>query len=111
MHYFGSKYWSTNRDQVLNHATIYMIYGGKKVFNDTTRKGSLHSSMFQEAAGGTCQLCSHGPMDEPKDAPPTRTTLNSMSAGLMEEKELLRVKHEYHKMHKPKPTPTHKKKA
>ena len=105
MHYLEGKYWCTNRDQALNRATIYMIYRRKMVFNDTTRKGSLHSSMFQEVAGGTYQLCSHGPVDEPKDAPSTRTTLNSMSAGLMEEKDLLKTKHEYNKMHQPKPTP------
>ena len=61
--------------------------------------------MFQEVAGGTYQLCLHGPIDEPKDTLPTRTTLNSMSAGLMEEKDLLRVKREYNKMHQTKPTP------
>ena len=49
----------------LNRATIYMIYRGKMVFNDTTRIGSLHNSMFQEVTGGTYQLHSHGPVDEP----------------------------------------------
>ena len=80
------------------------------VFNDTTRKGLLHSSMFQEVAGGTYQLRSHGPVDEPEDTPPKRTTLNSMSAGLMEEKDLLRVKCECNKMHQTKPTPNPQKK-
>ena len=66
--------------------------------------------MFQEVAGGTYQLRSHGPVDEPEDTPPKRTTLNSMSAGLMEEKDLLRVKCEYNKMHQTKPTPNPQKK-
>ena len=86
-------------------------------FSDTTRKGSLHSSMFEEVAGGTYQLHSHGPIDEPKESAGGRTTLNSMRAGLMEEKEIQKVKHEYdkinrilqeHKNSKSKPKPQKK---
>ena len=70
------------------------------------QQGKAHFAAlcFRKLLVGHINYIHRGPVDEPKDAPPTRT-LNSMSAGLMEEKELLRVKYEYHKMHKPKPTP------
>ena len=69
-------------------------------FSDTTRKGSLHSSVFEEIGGGTYQLCSHGPIDEPKELAGGWKTLNSMHAGLMEEKQLQKAKREYEKMNK-----------
>ena len=56
------KYWTTNRDKALNKATIYLIYCGHMQFFDTTRKGSWHSSLFDELPGGTYQLQSHGPI-------------------------------------------------
>ena len=111
------KYWCTNQDKALNRATIYLIYQGHMQFSDTTRKGSLHSSMFEEVAGGTYQLRSHGPIDEPKESAGGWTTLNSMRAGLMEEKEIQKVKHEHdkinrilqeHKNSKSKPKPQKK---
>ena len=73
---------------------------GHMQFSDTTRKGSLHSSMFEEVTGGTYQLCLHGPIDEPKESAGGRTTLNSMCAGLMEEKEIQKVKCEYDKINR-----------
>ena len=94
------KYWCTNRDEALNRATIYLIYQGHMQFSDTTRKGSLHSSMFEEVAGGTYQLCSHGPIDEPKEPAGGWTTLNPMHARLMEEKEIQKVKDEYDKINR-----------
>ena len=36
------KYWTTNRDEALNKATIYLIFCGHMQFFDTTRKGSWH---------------------------------------------------------------------
>ena len=74
------KYWTTNQDEALNHAKIYLIYCGHMQFFDTTRKGSWHSSMFDELPGGTYQLRSHGPIEDPFQKPPstTRTTFNSM---------------------------------
>ena len=94
------KYWCTDRDEALNRATIYLIYQGHMQFSDTTRKGSLHSSMFEEIGSGTYQLHSHGPIDKPKEAPGCWKTLNSIRAGLMEEKELQKAKCEYDKLNK-----------
>ena len=105
------KYWCTNHDEALNR-TIYLIYQGHMQFSDTTRKGSLHSSIFEEISSGTYQLCSHGPIDEPKEPASGQKTLNSMHAGLMEEKQLQKAKCEYEKINKisqehkkPKPKP------
>ena len=101
------KYWTTNRDETLKRATLYLVYLGKMKFNDTTRKGSWPSSLFQELPSGNYQLRSHGPIDEPTKAPVTsRTTLNSMQAGLTSTKDLQRVKCEYDKMHLPRHKPT-----
>ena len=105
------KYWTTNTDETLNCATLYFVYLGKMKFNDTTRKGSWHSSLFEELPSGNYQLRSHGPIDEPTKVPVTsRTTLNSMRAGLTSNKDLQHVKHEYDKMHLPRhkpPQPEH----
>ena len=74
-------------------------------FFDTTRKGSWHSSMFDELPGGTYQLHSHGPIEDPFKKPPstTRTIFNSMQAGVSGDKELECVKHEFDKINRPKP--------
>ena len=72
------KYWTTNRDEKLNHATLYLVYLGKMQLYDTTRKGSWHSLLFEELPSGNYELRSHGPIDERTKAPVTRTTLNSM---------------------------------
>ena len=103
------KYWCTNHDEALNRATIYMIYKGHMMFSDTTRKGSLYSSMFENNCGGNCQLRSYGPLNEPKDVPGGRTTLNSMHAGLMDEEQLAKAKCD-DKMNRPPPFPKPKKK-
>ena len=50
------KHWCKNWDEALNKAKIYMIYKGHMQFNDMTRKGSLHSSMFEEVAGGVIPI-------------------------------------------------------
>ena len=99
------KYWCTYQDEALSRAKIYMIYKGHMQFNDTTRKGSLHSGMLEEVAGGSYQLQTHGPIDEEKDAPLGRTTLNSMCEGLKDQKQLDKVQHEFDKMYKPAPVP------
>ena len=39
------KYWCTNSDVALKRATIYNFYKGHMIFSDTTRRGSLHSSV------------------------------------------------------------------
>ena len=103
------KYWCTNRDDALNKATIHMIYKGHMMFDDTTRKGSLHSSMFEDIDGGKYQLRSHGPIDEQKFVAGTRTTLNSMHAGLVDKKQLAQAKHDYEKINRPTAAPKHKK--
>ena len=70
------KYWTTCRDEALNHANIYFIYCGHMQFFYTTRKGSWHSSMFDKLPGGTYQLHSHGPIENPfKKAPSTTRTI------------------------------------
>ena len=46
------KYWTKNRDETLNCATLYLVYLGKMQFYDTTRKGSWHSSLFEELPSG-----------------------------------------------------------
>ena len=45
--FLEGKYWTTNKDEALNKATIYLAYLGKNVYHDTTRKGSLHWSVMQ----------------------------------------------------------------
>ena len=55
------KYWTTNTDETLNCTTLYLVYLGKMKFNDTTRKGSWHSSLFEELPSGNYLLRSHGP--------------------------------------------------
>ena len=74
-------------------------------FFDTTRKGSWHSSMFDELPGGTYQLHSHGPIEDPfKKAPSTtRTTFNPMRASVSGDKELECVKCQFDKMNRPNP--------
>ena len=73
-------------------------------FNDTTRKGSWHSLLFEELPSGNYQLMSHGPIIVPeKPGTSSRTTFNSMRAGITGHKELQHFKHEYDKMHKPRP--------
>ena len=71
--------------------------------------------MFDETGGGTNQLHSHGPVNEPKEAPPGRTTQNSMQAGLMDEKQLQKAKCQFEKNEQAssypeakKPSPKHK---
>ena len=88
------KYWTTNKDEALNHPTIYLIYCEHVQFFYTTRKGLWHSCLFDELPGGTYQLCSHGPIkDLAKKSPSTgRTTLNSTQAGFTGDKELQHVK-------------------
>ena len=45
--FLEGKYFTTNRDEALNKATMYLIYVGKNTFLDTTRKGILHSSVME----------------------------------------------------------------
>ena len=98
----------TNCYKALNRATISMIYKGYMMSSDTTRKGYLHSSMFEDIGGGNYQLQSHGPIDELKDVPAGGTTLNSMHAGLMDKKQLAKAKRDYDKMNRSPPVPKQK---
>ena len=84
---------------------MYLIYCGHMQFFYTTRKGLWHSCLFDELPGGTYQLHSHGPVEqhEKKSPPFRRTTLNSMRAGIIGDKALQHVKHEFDRIHKAHP--------
>ena len=45
--FLEGKYWTTNKDQALDKATMYLVHLGKNIFSDTTRKGSLHWSFME----------------------------------------------------------------
>ena len=45
--FLEGKYFTTNRDQALNKATMYLVYCGKNTFYDTAWKDSLHWSLVE----------------------------------------------------------------
>ena len=89
--FLEGKYWTTNKDLALNKATMYLVYTGKNTFYDTMRKGSLHWSVVEQP-DIKCKYNLH--KQKPKSpeqsktppAPVGRKTLNSLCAGLMDEK-------------------------
>ena len=100
-----------NKDQALNRATFYLVYCSKNVFYDTTRKGSLHWSLIEAPE-------SKYDLRKPKQKGSVHLsaqssgckTLNSMQAGLVNEKAKCAAMREYKKLHqtKQKPEPTKK---
>ena len=45
--FLEGKYWTTNKDEAINRATMYLVYLGKNVYHDTTWKGSVHWSIME----------------------------------------------------------------
>ena len=94
--FLKGKYWTTNRDESLIVATIYLVYCGNLRFSDTVQKGSLHEGMPNNSPTVNYYLKSKGLEDNlpgnttlPTPAPVyLRKTLNSLQAGLTKEKEL-----------------------
>ena len=113
------KYWTTNKDKALNKATLYLVSLGKNVLHDTTRKGSLYWSLMEEPESNY-SLCMPKPklIEEPQNTPPTPSghkTLNSLCAGLIDEKSKCAAMREYRHLNPkpesvPKPNPIKAKK-
>ena len=100
------KYWTTNKDEARHKATIYLVYLGKNVFCDTTKKGSLHWSLMEQPESDY-NLRKPKPklIEEPKNTPPTPSghkTLNTLHAGLIDEKSKCAAMREYRHLY-PKP--------
>ena len=109
--FLEGKYWTTNKDEALNKATIYLVYLGKNVYHDTTRKGSLHWSVM-EASKRSYNLHKPQPRLPGKfqDAEISPSggckTLNSLKAGLINDKAKGAVQCEYNKLHPTSPKPS-----
>ena len=43
------KLWTTNRNQAINGANIYLVYCGKLKFLDTVQKGSLNEALLNKS--------------------------------------------------------------
>ena len=100
--FLEGKYWTTNLDQALDKATFYLAYVGKNVYCDTTRKGSLHWSIM-EAPHKKYNIRKPQPKlptDSPVEAPlPSgHKKLNSLQAGLTDDKAKRAAQWEYHRL-------------
>ena len=107
--FLEGKYFTTNRDEALNKATIYLIYVGKNTFLDT-RKGSIHWSIMEQPES-SYDLCEHKKsvkkpvLEKPNPEPQCHhKTLNSLQAGLTDEKAKHAARREYQKLNFNRPT-------
>ena len=109
--FLEGKYWTTNKDETLNKATMYLVYLGKNVYHDTTRKGSLHWSVM-EASKRSYNLRKPQPKlpgnFPDAEIPPSggHKTLNSLQAGLINDKAKRAAQREYNKLHPTSPKPS-----
>ena len=86
--FLQGKYFTTNHDEALNKATMYLVYVGKNTLFDTTRKGSIHWSVMEvpQSNYDLCKPKSNEVVENPSPAPKSgHKTLNSLQAGLMDE--------------------------
>ena len=102
--FLEGKYFTTNHDEALNKATMYLIYVGKNTFLDTTRKGSIHCSLMEQPES-SYDLCEHKRsvkkpvLEKPNPEPHCCCkTLNSLQAGLTDEKAKRAARREYQKL-------------
>ena len=92
MHFPRRKYFTTNHDEALNKATMYLIYVGKNTFLYTTRNGSIHWSLMEQPESSydlrECKKFVKKPvLQKPNPEPQCHhKTLNSLQAGLTDEK-------------------------
>ena len=55
------KFWTTNRNQAINGANIYLVYCGKLKFLDTVRKGSLNEALLNKSPAAQYYFRSNSP--------------------------------------------------
>ena len=98
------KYWTTNQDELIEAANIYLVYCGKLKFFDTVWKGSLHEGLFNKSPADTYYLRLKFP-EKVKNPHVTETenvsgrkTLNSLQAGLTKESDLKKAFKEFQKL-------------
>ena len=118
------KFWTTNRNQAMKEADIYLVYCGKLKFLDTVRKGSLKEAVLNKNPSAQYYLRSSSPEKEkiPHNTKlvqvASRKTLNSLRAGLTKPSDLKQAVREYRKLNpevskdpckQTKATPTQKK--
>ena len=93
--FLEGKYFTTNCDEALNKATMYLIYVGKNTFLDTTRKGSIYWSLMEQPESSYDLRELKKSVKKPvleKPNPESQChckTLNSLQAGLTGEKAKL----------------------
>ena len=97
------KYWTTNRNQAINGADIYLVYCGKLKFLDTVWKGSLNEALLNKSPAAQYYLRSNSP-EQGKNPHSTeseqvsgRKTLNSLWAGLTKPSDLKKAFKEFQK--------------
>ena len=83
---------TTDREETIKSADIYLVYCGKLHFFDTVQKGSLSEGHFNTSPAVTYYLRSHSPKKEKiphvTDPASSRKTLNSLQAGLTKQSDL-----------------------
>ena len=96
------KFWTTNRNQAINGANIYLVYGKLK-FLDTVWKGSLNEALLNKSPAAQYYLTSNSP-EKGKNPHNTkseqvsgRKTLNSLQVGLTKPSELKKAFREFQK--------------
>ena len=96
------KFWTTDREETIKSADIYLVYCGKLCFFDAVWKGSLSEGLFNRSRAVTYYLRSHSPEKEkiPHVTEPvsSRKTLNSLQAGLTKQSDLNKAFHEFKKL-------------
>ena len=82
--FLEGRYWATNRNNLLNQDKIYVVYCGKLVFHNTTRKGCFHCSLMEvpQSKYNLIKPAKPQPVKHTEVKLPGRRTLNSMQAGL-----------------------------
>ena len=103
--FLEGKYWTTNRDESLKEATIFLSIVRTLTFMKL-QKGSLQEGILNKSPAVNCYLRSKGTEDNvplsTKNASSSvqRRTLNSLQAGLTKQSDLNKAYKEYQKLNK-----------
>ena len=101
--FLEGKYFTSNCDEALNKVSMYLIYVGKNTFLDTARKGSIHWSIMEQPESSydlhKCRKSIKPVLEKPNPEPKCgHKTLNSLQAGLTDDKAKHAARRKYQKL-------------